>query len=261
MPFAEIDGNRLYYEDSGGEGPAIVFSHGAFLDHTLWRHQVAALSPEYRVITWDERGHGMSECNSDYTFWDAAGDAVGLLDAAGVEQAVFAGMSQGGWLTQRVALAHPDRCRAVILTGTTAKPLSAEEHAGYTQLSQGWLAMGPVGEIAAAVLGIQFAPTDFDGAYFIERWQSKPPSAWAGVWNAILGRDEDLSDRLKEISCPALFVHGTGDAAFPVAVAHELSGLVADSRGVVEIEGGSHASGLTHPEPFNAAVREFMAAL
>ena len=261
MPFAEIDGNKLYYEDSGGDGPAIVFSHGAFLDHTLWQHQVAGLAPEYRVITWDERGHGMSESNSDYTFWDASNDAVGLLDALGIDTAVFAGMSQGGWLTQRVALAHGDRCRGMILTGTTAKPLSAEEQAGYTQLSQGWLMMGPVGEIAAAVLGIQFAPTGYDGAYYIQRWQSKAPSAWATVWNAILGRDEDLSDRLKEIDCPALFIHGTADAAFPVSVAHELSGLVADSRGVVEIDGGSHASGLTHPDAFNAAVKEFMAHL
>src|SRR5581483_4204493 len=183
MPFCDRNGNKLYYEDSGGDGPAIVFSHGAFLDHTLWQHQVSALAPDYRVITWAERGHGMSESNSDYTFWDAADAAVGLLDVAGIDTAVFVGMSQGGWLTQRVALAHPDRCRAIILTGTTAKPLSPDETAGYTQLSQGWLAMGPVGEIAAAVLGIQFAPTDYDGGYYIERWQAKAPSAWATVWN------------------------------------------------------------------------------
>jgi pimeloyl-ACP methyl ester carboxylesterase len=213
------------------------------------------------VITWDERGHGMSESNSEYTFWDAANDAIGVLDAAGIDTAVFAGMSQGGWLTQRVALANPDRCRGIILTGTTAKPLSPEEHAGYTQLSRGWLTMGPVGEIAGAVLGIQFAPTDYDGAYYIERWQAKAPSAWATVWNAILGRDEDLSDRLADVRCPAVFIHGSDDAAFPVSVAHELSALVADSRGVVEIAGGSHASGLTHPGAFNAAVREFMSGL
>jgi 3-oxoadipate enol-lactonase len=261
MPFAEIGPNKLYYEDSGGDGPAIVFSHGAFLDHTLWQHQVSGLSPSCRVIAWDERGHGMSQCNGDYDFWDAAGDAVGLLDELGIESAVFAGMSQGGWLSQRVALGHPERARGLVLMGTTVKPLSEQEEQGYGQMAQAWLTIGPVGEIAQAILGIQFAGSDYDGAYYIERWQSKPPADWAGVWNAILNRKEDLSDRLSQIACPVLFIHGTNDAAFPVSVAHEMSGLVADSRGVIEVDGGAHAVGLTHPQAVTPAIAEFMAAL
>ncbi|HEV7865052.1 MAG TPA: alpha/beta fold hydrolase, partial [Acidimicrobiia bacterium] len=157
MPFIESDGNRLYYEDSGAggvseSGPAIVFSHGAFLDHTMWDLVVEALSPTCRCVTWDARGHGMSESSGPFTYWDAAGDVMAILDAAGVEQAVLVGMSQGGWTTQRAALASPDRVRGIVLTGTSVRPLSEQEQAGYTQLSQAWLAMGPVGDIADAVL-------------------------------------------------------------------------------------------------------------
>ena len=56
MPVAAANGIEINYTDSGGTGPAVVFSHGFLMDHTMFDQQVAALAPEYRVITWDERG-------------------------------------------------------------------------------------------------------------------------------------------------------------------------------------------------------------
>ncbi|MHB8692207.1 MAG: alpha/beta fold hydrolase [Solirubrobacteraceae bacterium] len=261
MPIADVNGHRIYYEDSGGERPAVVFSHGAFLDHTMWEPQVQALSGEYRCITWDERGCGMSDCRGAFTYWDSASDILALLDQLGIERAVFMGMSQGGWLSQRVALTAPERVRALVLQGTSVKPLSDPEREGYTQLSQGWLALGPVGEIAGAVIGIQFAGTDYDGSAFAAKWQGKPPSDWSEVWNTILSRPDDVAPRMGEIECPVLFIHGSIDAAFPVATAEEMSGMVPDSRGVVVIEGGPHALSLTHPEQVNAALRDFLGGL
>jgi len=58
MPIAQVNGQRLYYEDTGGTGPAVIFSHGLFMDHEMFAPQVAALRRRYRCITWDERGHG-----------------------------------------------------------------------------------------------------------------------------------------------------------------------------------------------------------
>src|SRR5207244_2711662 len=118
---------------------------------------VDALAGEYRCLTWDERGHGMTECNSAFDYYDLAADALGLLAEVGASHAVFAGMSQGGWLSQRVALTAPDKVRGLVLVGTSLPLMSDEEVAGFTQLSQGWLGMGPVGPIADAVYGIQFA--------------------------------------------------------------------------------------------------------
>jgi 3-oxoadipate enol-lactonase len=261
MPFFEHDGNKLYYEDTGGDGPVLVLSHGAFLDHTMWEDVVAALSPGVRCITWDERGHGMSECGGPFDYWDAAKDVVALMDECGVQQAVLGGMSQGGWLTQRVALAAPDRVRGIVLTGTSVRPLEPEAQAGFEQLCAGWLAMGPVGDIAVAILGVQFAPSDYDGTRFIGKWQSKPPVEWTEVWTTILRRRDEIIDRFGEIRCPALFVHGTVDAAFPVAAAEEMSSLVADSRGVVVVEGGPHCLALTHPAELSGAIGTFMAEL
>jgi 3-oxoadipate enol-lactonase len=259
MPIADVNGHRIYYEDTAGNHPAIVFSHGAFLDHTMWAPQVEALSDAYRCITWDERGCGMTDCHGPFTYWDGASDILTLLDQLGIERATFIGMSQGGWLSQRVALTAPERVVALVLQGTTIKPLSEPEHAGYSQLAQGWMALGPVGEIAGAVIGIQFAGTDYDGSAYVAKWQGKAPADWAEVWNTILSRPDDVTPRLGEITCPVLFIHGSSDAAFPVEIAHEMSRLVPNSRGVVEIAGGPHAVSLTHPEQVNAALRNFLA--
>lgn len=260
MPFFENDGNRFYYQDSGGSGPAVVLSHGAFLDHSMWAPVVAALAAEYRCLAWDERGHGMSESNGPFSYWDAAGDVLALMDAAAVPDAVLVGMSQGGWLSQRVALSAPARVRGLVLTGTSVRLLGDQEQDGYRQLSAGWLAGGPVGEVAEAVLGIQFAPSNYDGRRFIQRWQAKPPALWTDVWQAILRRD-DILDRFPKIDCPTLFVHGGSDAAFPLSAAEEMSSLLGASRGVVAVPGGTHCLALTHPDELVRALRTFLAAL
>ena len=67
MPFAQIHGTRLYFEDTGGDGPPVLFSHGFLLDHTMWDAQVDALKDRFRCIRWDERSHGMSEVNGPFT--------------------------------------------------------------------------------------------------------------------------------------------------------------------------------------------------
>src|SRR5215207_3129379 len=61
MPHADINGQRIYFEDSGGEGPAVILAHGFLMDQEMFAPQVEALSPDYRVITWDERGFGRTE--------------------------------------------------------------------------------------------------------------------------------------------------------------------------------------------------------
>src|SRR5246127_231698 len=111
MPVAAANGIEINYTDSGGTGPAVVFSHGFLMDHTMFDQQVAALTPEYRVIAWDERGHGGTRATGPFTYWDSAADALALLDHLGIERAVLAGMSQGGFLSLRAALAAPDRVR------------------------------------------------------------------------------------------------------------------------------------------------------
>ncbi len=114
MPHAEINGQQIYFEDTGpvadSDAPTVILAHGFLMDHEMFAPQVAALRDRHRVITWDERGFGQTGFDGQpFSYWDSAADCLGLLDHLGIERAVVGGMSQGGFLSLRVAL---DRTRA-----------------------------------------------------------------------------------------------------------------------------------------------------
>jgi len=96
MPFVEINGQRVRFDDSGGDGPPVMLSHGFLMDREMFAPQVEAVSPEFRVITWDQRGSGETGFDGEpFTYWDSAEDCLGLLDHLGIHEAVLGGMSQG----------------------------------------------------------------------------------------------------------------------------------------------------------------------
>ncbi len=130
----------------------MILAHGFLMDRTMFAPQVSALSGEFRVITWDERGFGETEFDGKpFTYWDSAGDCLGLLDHLGIEQAVVGGMSQGGFLSLRAALVAPERVRALVLIDTQAGTEDPERLPQYRQMQQTWLQVGPVDELANAI--------------------------------------------------------------------------------------------------------------
>jgi pimeloyl-ACP methyl ester carboxylesterase len=256
-------GPVLAYDDtgSGPEGSSVVvLSHGLLMDRTMFGPQVEALRAEHRCLTWDGRGHGeTTHDGKPFTFWDSADDLVGLLDALEVDRAVLVGMSQGGFLSLRAALAHPDRVEAVVLLDSQAGLEDPAAAPLYRQLAADWQANGPDGAalafVAALILG-----DGVDHAPWIHRWTEQPPERATQVLDPLLTRD-DLTDRLDEIACPVLVVHGTADAAIPVERARAVAEGVRDCRGLVLVEGGSHATNLSHPDEVNEALAEFLSDL
>ena len=259
MPFAEINGQRLFYEDSGGDGPPVLFSHGFLMDHSMFDPQVEALAPDFRCIRWDERGFGQSEFDgNDFTYWDSADDALALLDHLGVPAATLAGMSQGGFLSMRAALAHPDRVTALVLIDTQSGCEDPAVLEGYRAMTEDWLQHGPanVGQVVAGLIigdpGIE--PT------WLTKWESLPRAHMAPASACLYDRD-DITDRLHEITCPALVVHGTADQAIPMDKAEQLCELLGDCRGLIKVEGAAHAANLTHPDQVNGPLRDFLHAV
>lgn len=252
MPFAELNDHKLYYEDTGGSGPVLLFSHGFVLDRTMWAPQIAASSENFRCVSWDERGHGMSDCTGDFDFWDLASDSIGLLDQLEIDSATLIGMSQGGFLSMRAALSAPQRVSALIIVDSAVQVFTDDERQAYGEMARAWTTLGPVGEIAQTMGGLQFG-SDYDWSQWLGKWQYKPPVEWTHTWQSQLNRD-DITSRLPEIACPVGFVHGVDDHAFPLSHAHEMSEAVPNSLGVRPIAGGAHACVLTHPDEVTAAI-------
>src|ERR1039457_2529062 len=143
MPTATVNGTEIAYADSGGTGPAVLLSHGFLMDHTMFDPQLAALAPEFRVITWDQRAFGATRAAGPFSYWDSARDALALLDHLGVDRAVLGGMSQGGFVSLRAALLAPQRVRALVLIDTQAGVEDPERLPAYRQMQQTWLQVGP----------------------------------------------------------------------------------------------------------------------
>lgn len=257
MPFGDINGQRLYFEDTGGDGMPVVLSHGFLMDQEMFASQVRALRDSYRVITWDERGFGRTQFDGEpFTYWDSAADCLGLLDHLGVRAAVLGGMSQGGFLSMRAALTAPERVLALILLDSQAGVDDPETKAANDAMNHVWLDQGPTDELTEIVAGIIIDDPDH-GPAWITKWKARDREAFREPYRCLSTR-EDITDRLAEIVCPALVVHGTDDTAITMDRAEQLAAGLPGAGAVVEVA-GAHAANMTNPEPVNAAITAFLA--
>jgi pimeloyl-ACP methyl ester carboxylesterase len=135
MPLIEQGKFRLYYEDSGGNHPVILFLHGAGGNHLSWWQQVPVFVADYRCITVDQRGFGQSPDVPDGPGGAALGsDVLALLDHLHIERAAVVAQSMGGWAAVGAAVQQPQRFWAVVLANTVGNLTDAEISARREQL-------------------------------------------------------------------------------------------------------------------------------
>lgn len=123
MHTASADGVEIVWEDHGPQhAPAIVFSHSLGCDGSMWQEQVEALTPEFRAISYDTRGHGRSDVPpGPYRIPRLAGDLMAVADAAGLERFVVCGISMGGQTALWTASRHGARLLGLVACNTGAR--------------------------------------------------------------------------------------------------------------------------------------------
>ena len=257
METALINGTTIAFKDSGGTGPVVILSHGFLMDHSMFDAQVEALRTQYRVITWDERGFGGTQATGEFTYWDSARDVLGLMDHLSIDTAVVGGMSQGGFLSLRTALLAPERVRALILIDTQSGTEAPDTIEPYNQLHAAWLEHGAVA-VQDVIASIILGPGSWDQWY--AKWDVLKPDQFSLAFHCLMHRD-DITERLGEIKCPALIIHGTDDVAIPMEKAVVLRDGLGGVTSLVAIDGGPHAANMTHPEPVNEAIVRFLGTL
>ncbi len=255
MPVASVNGQHIYYEDSGGSGAPVIFSHGFLMDHEMFAPQVEALSREFRCITWDERGFGSTPVSEPFTFYDSAADCIALLEYLGIDQATLAGMSQGGFLSLRAALTVPERVRALVLIDTQAGVEDPAALAGYSALRDEWLANGPT-NVQDAVAGL-ILDGGVDPSPWFDKWQALPRDGFALAFECLAERD-DITARLADVTCPTIIFHGDADQAIDMGRAEALRDGLSGCDQLVVVKGAAHAGNLSHPEQVNEPLAEFL---
>ena len=242
-----------------GQGPALVMLHGFFMSTDLFAEQADLFSRTHTVIRIDSRGHGDTPHGSTpYSFWDQAEDVIAVLDAEGIDAATIVGHSQGGFIALRLALAHPDRVAGLILIASESGPSPAEEQQSYLELFSAWDSMGPVPELTGP-LADQIIGDPTVAAEWSAKWQQRQGIPVAPAGDCLLGRD-DITDRLGEITCPALLLRGTDDQAISAERAQPLVDHLPGLTAMVTIPGAAHTPHLTHPRVANAAMAGFLDA-
>ncbi|HZI12733.1 MAG TPA: alpha/beta hydrolase [Myxococcus sp.] len=264
MPFLSIRGAQLYYEDTGGPGEPVVFSHGLLWDSHLFSRQVDALRDRYRCISYDHRGQGRSRAPEDGKPIDLRTvyeDAVAFIHALGVAPCHFVGLSMGGFVGLRVAARHPELLRSLVLLDTSASAELPSNLPRYRLLSTvtHWLGLGPVVD---RVMRIYFGPTFMnDPSRRAERealrrqLASNPRAVWRAMDGVINRRS--VEGELHRIVTPTLILVGEEDAVTLPEMADRLKERISGSR-LVRLPHGGHMSNLEQPEAVNAAISSFL---
>jgi 3-oxoadipate enol-lactonase len=255
MPTAAINGTIVHYEDTGGEGPVLLLSHGFLMDHTMFAPQVAALRREFRVVTWDARGFGATPSGGAFSYWDSARDAFGLLDHLGIDGAVFGGMSQGGFVALRAALLMPERVAALVLMDTQSGTEDPALVPQFEAMNAEWDANGP-GNVQDLVAAMILGP-DVPASPWFDKWATISTEERTNAFRCLMDRD-DVTDRLGEITCPVVIFHGDEDIAIPLAKAEQLRDALSGCEQLVVVPGASHAANLSHPDEVNGPLLDFM---
>jgi len=254
------NGLEIAYERLG-EGPPLVFAHGAAVDGRMWQAQLAALADEFRVVAWDEPGAGRSsDLPADFGIVDYASCLAALIESLTLGPAHVAGLSWGGTVVLELYRHRPEIVATLILVDTYA----------------GWKGSLPEEEVRARVAGVRRML-----AASAEEFDPTPPGLFAGdppcefvpllaemqagvrpeslrTQVAVMA-EADQRDLLPRIAVPTLLIWGERDARSPLEIARQFERAIPDATLVV-IPGAGHVSNVEQPERFNAAVRGFCRA-
>ncbi len=256
---------RLHYtvrEPRSGRAArhTVVMAHALGCDHHMWDTLANALAADCRVVTFDQRGHGLSDAPpGPCSTADLADDAARLIEHLGHGPVVFMGLSLGGMVGQELALRHPGQVKALVLANTTSG-YPAEAQAGWAQRIAA-IEAGGLESVVDAALQRWFHP-GFHAAHpaTVARWRrrvvSTDPQGYVACCHAVAG--VNTTERLGRIAVPTLVIAGALDLGTPVAMAETLARGVPGAQLVVLPE-ASHLSVLEQPQAFEEAVSGWLA--
>jgi len=253
--FAEVPGARLWYEDTGGSGPALVLLHARTGSAAMWRRQIAAFGGAgYRCLAYDRRQSGRTEVDAYAPDVLPADDLRLLMDRLAIDRFHLLATAAGGIVALDFALSYPDRVRTLVFANSVGSAEIKREPeyiaaAGHLrppdddppetrELSASYRARDPAGVQEWLDLGR-------------ETHRKKPP--FPGTRNRI------TFARLEDLQVPTLLITGDVDPYTPPQVLELFRRHIPNATAVV-IPDCSHSAFWEQPEAFNRAVLDFVAS-
>jgi 3-oxoadipate enol-lactonase len=237
--------------DVAGEGPGLLLVHAGVCDRRMWDGPFSDLARDHRVLRVDLRGFGDTpEANEPHTLGDDLHEA---MDAAGLDSAIVAGNSFGGRASLELAVLHPERVTALLLLASGVpdhdwseqlRTYGAEEERLFeagdieaaVELNVAMWTRGPYRDRVAEMQRRAFALASDD---YVDPTPLDPP----------------LTERIREIACPAVIVDGDLDVPDFAEVADMLASRIPNAQRRT-VHGAGHLISMDKPDEFLALVRE-----
>jgi 3-oxoadipate enol-lactonase len=250
MPKVQANGIELYYEVHGN-GPAVVFAHGAGGNHLSWWQQVPVLAPRYRCVTFDHRGFDQSpdvpNGPGSRAFVD---DLKCLLDHLQIERACLVAQSMGGRTCLGFTLAYPERVQALVMADTTG---------GFSDARMAQIRAEGEAALAGAnppprTYARQFPQEHPARAFLYEQIRAlNPPRQDAAA-------PGPSAEQVRALRTPTLLIVGEHDIIAPPAIMKMFQSYIPHAQ-LAEVAGAGHSVYFEKPAEFNRLVLEFFATV
>lgn len=256
-----IDGAEVYYEIHG-DGEPLLLIHGLGSCAADWAPQIASFRTSYRVIAFDQRGHGRSSRpRGAYSIPRFAQDTVALLKQLGIGPVHIVGLSLGGMVAFQLAVDAPELVKSmtIVNSGPEVPALTFKQRMPlYVRLLYlHTLGLRRMAKAIAKTLYPKPEQADLQKA-FIERLASNDKRCYAASLRAIFA-GWGVADRLGEIRCPVLFITADQDYT-PVELKQAYVNRLPNARMVV-VPDSRHALPMEKPREFNRALADFLGSL
>ncbi len=263
MPVVHVNGIDLNHTVEGDGDQTVLLVNGLADDLATWDLQVAALvDAGHRVVRFDNRGIGASDRPAGpYSADLLAADTRGLVDALGLTDVHLVGVSMGGMIAQRYALAHPGDLRSLTLACTYAAPgpFCSRMFAMWAELARSHGVPFVMRDVTLWAFTLDFFRSrGAELAGFEASMAELDQSLDAYLAQLAVIQDFDTTAELADLDVPTLVLAGAQDILIPTALSHELHTLVPGSSW--RTTPGGHACLWEHPDAFNATLLEFLAS-
>lgn len=254
----EVNGVELAYEDTGDEGPALVFVHGLGGSTRTWDAQLFACENRYRGIAIDQRGHGASgKPAGPYSVEQWVEDLIGTLDVLDVDRAALVAHSVGCMVAQNAAVELGDRVGALILCGGTLewRPEAEAVFAERAQLARD----GKLDQVADAVIATGLSErTRNENAGVVKRLRELlTANDSQGYAEAAAATASAAMRDLDRLGCPVLACCGSEDPVTPPEAQEAVAAACRQGETGV-VAGAAHWCMVEDPEGFNRLAFEFL---
>jgi 3-oxoadipate enol-lactonase len=260
-------GNLAVAVTDVGDGPPVVLLHGLACGQRMWFHQILALRNRFRVVVYDQRGHGLTDAPAvptDYSAAHLARDLAGVLDVLKIERAAVVGFSLGGGPALALAASRPERVSRLVLADVG---VGADDPVKIETLARQWVALigrGKIDELVCEMLRSELLK--FYGRrsarcrdHMAALIRATPVDGLRFTLSEVLAKRKSLfqlTGLLKSVRAPTLVLVGQQD--YVCSKAAKLMAQTIPDASLKIIDNSGHMTPLEQPTAFSAALTEFL---